>query len=405
MMKKFMAILLSAIMVIGLLTGCGSSAPAATTTTPAANDPAPANTGTEAPANDTPADSAPSLEGYKLGGIDLTATGMTTFLTADTTMRDLCATVGAEYITATLPGYDDASFMAAYESLVDQGCNGIMVYTFSEGPISLIADMLEEAGVDWFLVNRRITDDALREKVFGLDSFVGNCYCDEEENAYNMVRELKEDLGVTNLAVIGLAQGDLNGDLRDKGIARACEDFGVTLLTETRGIETVDDVTNAVEGIIASYPEVDGIFIVGGVVTTGALAGAAQALSNHGLSDKVAIAMIDIAAGMSEYMGEGQPLRLVTGGNLVMDNVIGGVSMINHAMGVNVESEPYIINTHMMSIRTIEDAVDYDANCENPSVSVISGAKWYDTVLGKSVEEIAAFSDAFSIDFAKSLHE
>ena len=402
-MKRFFAILLSLIMVAGLLTGCGSAAPA-----PAQTESAPQaeDTGPAEPATETEnVDASVSVEGYKLGGIDLTATGMTTFLTANTTLKDMCDTVGAEYISAPLPGYDDAGFMSAFESLIEQGCNGVMVYTFSEGPISLLADMFEEAGVDWFLVNRRISDDSLREKVFSLDHFVGNCYCEEEQNAYDMVCELNQELGVKNLAVIGLAQGDLNGDLRDKGIARACEETGVNLLTETRGISTVDDVTNAVEGIIATYPEVDGIFIVGGVVTTGALAGAAQALSNHGLSDKVSIAMVDIAAGMSEYMGEGQPLRLVTGGNLVMDNIIGGASLINHAMGVNTGDEPYIINTHMMSIRTIEDAENFDAYCENPSLSVIPGEKWFDTVIGKSVDEISDFSSSFSIEVAKELHE
>ena len=210
-MKKFLAIILSLVMVLGLLTGCGGSAPAASSTTPASSDPAPADAEPQKTESETPAESKPSLEGYKLGGIDLTATGMTTFLTANTTLKDMCATLGAEYVPAPLPGYDDAGFMAAYESLIEQGCNGIMVYTFSEGPIALIADMLEEAGVDWFLVNRRISDDALREKVFSCEHFVGNCYCEEEQNAYDMVCELNKELGVKNLAVIGLAQGDLNG--------------------------------------------------------------------------------------------------------------------------------------------------------------------------------------------------
>ena len=48
------------------------------------------------------------------------------------------------------------------------------------------------------------------------------------------------------------------------------------MLTETRGIASAGDVTNAVEGIISSYPEVDGLFIVGGNVTNGALAGASH---------------------------------------------------------------------------------------------------------------------------------
>ena len=403
-MKKFLAILLSAIMVVGLLAGCGNSAPAANNSTPAASDPAPANTQPENTSNETPAEAAPSAKGYKIGALDMTATGASSFLVTDKTIRDLCATVGAEYVPVSLAGYDDASFIAAYENMIDLGCDAVIVYTFSEGPISLVADMMEEANVSWFLANRRISDDALREKVFSMKSFIGNCYCEEEENAHDMVVELSQNMGVKNLAVIGLTQGDLNGDLRDKGIARACEECGVNLLTETRGISTVDDVTNAVEGIIASYPEVDGIFIEGGAVTNGALAGASQALANHGLSDKVTIAMVDIATGMSAYMGDGQALKLVTGGNLVMDNVLASSCIINHAMGVNVESEPYIINTHMMHVYTAQDADDYDAYCENPNLPVLSGDQWFDTLVGKSVDEIAAFAADFSIEYAKSLH-
>lgn len=404
MMKKYLAVLLSMVMVLGLLTGCGSNAPAPSSTTPESSSSAPAEAETSGAENEAPAETVTKLDGYKIGAVYVNGAGAM-FEAADKTLRDLCASTGAEYVTATLAGYDDAAFISAYESLIDQGCDGVMVYTFSEGPISLIADMLDEADVDWFLLNRRISDDALREKVFSMKNFVGNCYCEEEQNAYDMVCELNKELGVKNLAVIGLAQGDLNGDLRDKGIARACEDCGVNLLTETRGIATVDDVTNAVEGIIATYPEVDGIFIVGGVVTTGALAGAAQALSNHGLSDKVSIAMVDISAGMSEYMGEGQPLKLVTGGNLVMDNILAGVGLINHAMGVNVDAEPYIVNTHMMSIRTPEDAKDYDEYCENPNQPVISGQAWFDTVIGQPLEKIVAFASDFSIEYAKSLHQ
>lgn len=407
-MKKILALILSLVFVLGMLTACGSGAPAAPaqneqpaekTEIPAAADaPAPA----EAPAE--VAAEKPSANGYKLGRIDLSVLGSPIFIAGNNLLADLCETTGAEVVLTTLAGYDDASFMSAYEYLIEQGCDGIVVTTFSEGPISLIADMMEEAGVDWFLANRRVTNPELLAKIQAMDTFVGNSYCEEEENAYNMVRQLHEDYGVNNLAVIGLTQGDLNGDLRDKGIARACEEFGVTLLTETRGIATVDDVTNAVEGIVASYPELDGIFIVGGTVTTGALAGAAQALENHGLSDKVSIAMIDISAGMSEYMGDGKPLKLVCGGNTIMDVLFSGASLINHAMGVNTDDEPYVIYTHMMTIRgDSTDADDYDEYVENTTIPMISGEQWYDTVIGKTMAEIQAFSDNFSIEYVKGL--
>ncbi len=402
-MKKFLAMLLAVALVLALLTGCGNSAPA--------NEPAPANnTNTETPAN-APADNGTtepakqSLEGWKIGAIDMSGFGYPFYIATQNMLVDVCKTTGVELVTTTLAGYDDAAFMAAYESLIDQGCNLIGVSTFSEGTISLIADLMEENGVSWFLANRKISDPDLQAKVLAMDTFVGNSYCDEEANAYDLVCQLSKDYGVKNMAVIGLTQGDLNGDLRDKGIARACEECGINLLTETRGIATVDDVTNAVEGIIASYPEVDSIFIVGGLITNGALAGAAQALENHGLSDKVSIALIDIATGMSEYMGEGQPLKIVAGGNIVMDMLFSSACLINHAMGVGVEQEPYVINTHMLTVYSAEDADDYDEYVESVSIPMISGDAWYETIIGKSLDEVQAFSDSFSIEYAKSLRK
>ena len=72
-------------------------------------------------------------------------------------------------------------------------------------------------------------------------------------------------------------------------------------------------------------------------------------------------------------------------------------------MGVNVDAEPYVIGTHMMNIFSIEDANDYDEYIENTSIPMIAGEKWFETIVGKTVDEIQAFSDNFSIAYAKSL--
>ena len=115
--------------------------------------------------------------------------------------------------------------------------------------------------------------------------------------------------------------------------------------------------------------------------------------------------MIDIAAGMSEYMGDGNPLKVVAGGNLVMDYIFAGACMINQSNGVNADQTPYIVNTNMMFVYTPEDAVDYDAYCENTERPLMSGSKWSETLLGKDLTTIQAFSDSFSITEAKALNQ
>ena len=387
-MKKTLSIILALIMVLGLLAGCGQSS-----TTEAQTSDAPAV---------EPATAKPG-EGKKLGMLQLSAFGIPSMIEAENSIKNLCEYYGIEVVTAPVTGYDDASLIATYEQLINEGCNAVSVYTFSEGTIGLLADVFEEAGVNWFLANRHVTDPALIEKVFATKMLVGNCYCQEEEVAYDMVCKMADEMGVKNLAVIGLQEGDINGDYRDKGIARACEEKGITLLTETRGIASVDDVTNSIESIIASYPELDGIFIVGGAVTTGALAGASQALANHNMSDKVSIAMIDFATGMGDYMGEGNPLKLVAGGNLTMDMYLSAASLVNCLLGENVDDQPYELHTSMMYITSPEEAADYEEYCENVDIPLISGESWEKYFIGKSIDEIQTFVTNYSIATAKEM--
>lgn len=388
--KKLLSLILVGAMLLGMLAGCGS-----TTET---NVPASANDSAQ-----TSSDDAAESKPYRLGLMG--SSGTTTFDAATKSVQSLCDAAGIELVTVEMSGYDDEGMLTTYENLVALGVDGVVCCSFSEGPIRLMADLFEENEVDWFLSNRQISDPELKEYVFSQPHFVGNDYCAETDIAYEVVERLNKDYGVKNLAVIGLTQGDLNGDLRDTGIVKACEDLGVNLLTETRGISSVDDVTNAVEGIISSYPEMDGIFIVGGLITNGALAGANQALVNHNLQGKVSIGMIDIAAGMEEYMGEGKPLKVVAGGNLVMDNVLAAVALANHSKGINKESTPYILNTKMMFITSPEDSVDYAEYYENPDRPMLSGDQWSQTMLGKSLDEIQSFVDNFTIAYAKSMNQ
>lgn len=384
-LKKLVSTLLACTMIVGLLAACGGDK-------------------TVESKNPDPQQSEERTEPYKLGMISL-GNISTSMVAASKSIQDMCDTAGVELVTVQIAGYDDQAILTSYENLLNMGVDGVVGIAISESPIRLLSDLFEEHEVDWFLTNRKISDPSLEEYVFGQPHFVGNDYCSEEDNAYELVKRLHEDYGVNNLAVIGLTQGDVNGDLRDKGINRACEDLGIKLLTETRGVAAVADVTNAVEGIISSYPEVDGIFIVGGLITNGALAGANQALVNHNMQDKVAIGMIDIAAGMEEYMGEGKPLKVVAGGNLVMDQVLAAASMINHLNGINTDKTPYVLNTRMMFITSPEDSVDFATYYENPDRPMLSGSQWNDTVLGKSLDEMQSFVNDFTIAYAKSMNK
>jgi ABC-type sugar transport system substrate-binding protein len=315
---------------------------------------------------------------------------------------------GIELVRVQLGGYDDESFMTAYESMVSQKVDAVVCYTLSETVLPLLKDLFEKNKVKFFLANRMVSTPQMKEMLFGSPMCIGNDYCDETQNAYNMIKYMHETYGVKNLAVIGLTKGDINGDYRDAGITAACKDIGINLLAETRGIGTTEDVTKAVEGFIASYREMDGIFIVGGVVTPGALAGANQALVNHNLADKVVIGMVDIATGMLEYMDDG-PLKVVAGGNLICDNIFSLVVLANNLRGTPLSGDDIsIILVNMFWITNSEDAGNYDKYIEG-TISPFTVEEYKKLMFkfenpGVTLDSIQKIASEFSIASVRERH-
>lgn len=385
-MKKSLALLLVSIFVVGCLGGCtpkennaaGPSAPASPTGTPSVDTPPATN------------DVTKLKVGFFTMGDTSTASGRASSLAIDT----VAEAAGIEMVKVQLGGYDNESFISMYESMIARDVDAAITFSLSESVLPILKDMFVESDTNYFVFNRKFSTPEIEEAILGNPLCLGNEHTEETQNAYDMVKHMKETYDIKNLAVIGLTKGDINGDFRDAGIQKACDDLGINLLSETRGIVTTEDVTKAVDGFIASYPEMDSIFIVGGVITTGALAGANQALVNHNLQDKVKIAMIDISTGMSEYMDDG-PLKLVAGGNLMADNIFSMVMTANALHGTPLAERP-VLNVNMFWITSSEDAQDYDKYIEG-EVSPFSVEeyqkqmfKWMNPdVTLESVQEIA----------------
>lgn len=387
-MKKLFTVMLVLTMALSSLAGCSGDAP---------------------PASGSIADGgAGGADGLSIGHISMSAVDTASSRASRLSLETAAKAAGIELVSAELAEYDDAAFLTAYESLCAQQVDGVTVTTFSETVLPLVGDLCQQNNARFFMANRRISNEEIHEQMFSNPMCVGNDYCEETQVAYDLVKYLAENHDVKNLAVIGLQKGDVNGDYRDKGIEQACADLGVNLLAETRGIKTTDDVTNAVEGFIASYPEMDGLFIVGGTVTPGALAGTTQALSNHGLEDQVAVAMIDISTGMSEYMDDG-PLKIVAGGNLIADSIFSMVALCNDLMGTPLSDEPFIINTKMFYLTSGAEADDYDKYIEG-DIPPYTEEEYKELMFQftnpeVTLESIQKLADEFSVEDVKERHK
>ena len=113
----------------------------------------------------------------------------------------------------------------------------------------------------WGLCFRTIQNDEIREFVESSEYYVGRCYEDEESTGYNIMKQLNDE-GIKKVAVILMPKGNSASDLREAGIYRACEEFGMEVVAEARGLTQASDITAAAESFLAANQDLDCIFVV-----------------------------------------------------------------------------------------------------------------------------------------------
>ena len=206
MMKKIVSLTLAAAMALSLA-ACGG---------------APSSTATPASSGGTAGSTASNVVGLetpiRIGSLGMSAVDTPTFRAQRLSLTTAAEAANAELVSVELSEYGDEGFLSAYESIVAQGVDGAIATSFSETVLPLLNDLYVQNNVKYFLANRRISDDSIREMMFNSGLCIGNDHCDETEIAYDLVKYLHEECGVSNLAVIGLQKGDVNGDYRDAGI-------------------------------------------------------------------------------------------------------------------------------------------------------------------------------------------
>ena len=102
----------------------------------------------------------------KIGIISMSAVQSPTFKATTLAMEAVAEAAGVELIKVELTSYGDEGFLAAYETMISQGVDAAMLYTFSEAVIPLVTDMMETADVSYFLTNRKINNEEMKADIF-----------------------------------------------------------------------------------------------------------------------------------------------------------------------------------------------------------------------------------------------
>lgn len=295
------------------------------------------------------------------------------------------------------------SQITATENLIAAGCNAIAICNYSDDILPKIAKLCQENEVYFTLIWRSISDPEVKEVVESCPYYLGNTCEDEEEIGYRMGKTFYEK-GSKNIAVITMEKGDTTADARYRGFARACEEFGMTRISEVRNNTlTAEETTKAVENFLASFPELDGIFITGGSNTI--LEGVIQALALHGKTGEVKVACVDFISDLDQYIADGA-IDAISGGHFV-DPLFSYMLMVNKLAGTPLSDQCETINLNFINLESPEDAVNYYTYVEGESYpyneeEIRSMVKYFNQEM--TLEKLQEIAGAYSVDNVVERH-
>lgn len=295
------------------------------------------------------------------------------------------------------------SQITATENLIAAGCNAIAICNYSDDILPKITSLCEENEVYFTLIWRSISDPEVKEIVEASPYYLGNTCESEEETGY-MMGESFHNMGCENIAVITMEKGDATADARDAGFDRACEEFGMNRISEVRNNTlTAEETTKAVENFLASFPELDGIFVTGGSNTI--LEGVIQALALHNKTGEVKVACIDFISDLDKYIEEGA-IDAISGGHFV-DPLFSYMLMVNKLAGTPLSDNCEQIDLNFINLQSPEDARNYYKYCEGDSYpyneeEIRSMVKYFNSDM--TIDKLKEIAAAYSIDDVVSRH-
>ncbi len=345
MKKRLFAVMMAATMVVGLLTGCGSSG-ASKVTTEGKN-----TSSTEA--SEDKAASETKGKPFKLA-VGLPDSGSTMFSLMSNNVTTMVEALGG---TVVFQGGVGASTDATIQFVEDQiaaGANGIIFSPPSDAVLTSVSAMCEEAGVYWGITFRTILDKEVIDYITASDYYIGNCFEDEEQAGYQVMADMYLK-GIKKVAIISQAKGNTTTDRREAGAQQACEELGMEIVAEARALTQASDATSAAESFLSAYSDLDAIFVVG---TTGAgmHEAVAKAIADAGKSDTVKLATIDFPDTMPELFEKD---CLVASAGLISwgyDPYIITTILANQCKGTPIAEDPVSISFPMSSINDIDTA-------------------------------------------------
>ncbi|MGL5435814.1 MAG: sugar ABC transporter substrate-binding protein [Lachnospiraceae bacterium] len=316
MKKKLMAAVMVASMLVSGVTGCSSSKPAEVT-------------GSQVESlKNTEADTASSGDSFIIGYP--VAPSLNSTMSAMMHNRAAVAEAAGGKLITEVFDFTPEGTVNAVEKLIQSGCDGIFVTPMADSILPSIVKLCEESETYFVISMRTISDPEVKAIVEASPYYVGMVYEDDISAGYAMGKALA-DAGGKEYAIVSTALGDTTGALREQGLSRAAEEFGMTQVAEVRALAQASDGSKAAESFIASYPELDGIIRVASTAP-GDVNAIAAAIEASGKGGEIKFITVDTEDGSGEYFEKGT-IEATLNILLIHDSVVASVLLVNAIQG------------------------------------------------------------------------
>jgi len=273
--------------------------------------------------------------------------------------------------------------ITSVENVISAGADAIVFINFTTDVLPKVARICDENEVYWAQFLRDVTDPEILGMLDSSKYYVGRAYTDEAAVAMDALASFKEN-GVKKAAIVGPATGDITTDTRAQVFKENAADYGIEVVTEVRTLTDATDAAEAVNNIVASYPDCDGIFCISGSDSRGQ--GCIQALQSLGKSGKIKLAMVDFIDGIAEQIDNGTVTCAIGGQypNILFTTMM----LVNQLSGDPLNGgDKVLAKMHNLVLKSSEDCEAYFKYCEGE-----------DGALAYNEEEIRALSKQFNPD-------
>ncbi len=299
---------------------------------------------------------------------------------------------GFEPVYATYT--DNEDIINQTESLIEAGCKGI---------ISIIAtptqmDLCEQAGVYLSQWASEITDPEVVEYLEQSPYWVGYSYSDNKQLGQQMVEKLY-DAGCRNILVCGPSSGNAVHDLRMEGIYEKVEEYDdLNVTAEWRDPDWQNKISDSITSYLNLYPEIDGIVSTGG--SNGVCDAVVQVLVNENKVDKVKYACVDVVDNTAAYLEEGSLTACV--GFTCTDVVWLSIVMTNKVNGWEAEL-PVSIHLQACIISSPEELEEFNTYVQGENVQPFSAEEYQGITY--TLNPDVTIEDIENLAYATSLEE